>query len=565
MLNEVKSPKTGKYLDFRKYCLIIFSLVFVSINIHAQNGWTKKANLPTPRSGASASVFDNKIYVIGGYNIYDDLTVNEVYEPLTNTWETKQPMPTKRGYLLTCVLNDTIYAMGGGQVAATNKNEAYDPVTNLWTTKADLPYTWTGVYGDTIGGIIYIIGGNYDRQNCFAYNPGTNTWNEKTPIPPGGCKGTLSATAYNGLIYTFGGVTNYPDGAMSTVNVYNPKTDTWDTTKTDMPTPRYALRTFLINGKIYAIGGSQSWGSFLSTVEVYDPVTDSWESKPNIPLKFSWFTGTVYNNKIYVFGRLTENMSAGNEVWEYDPAFHTDIAAGNVSGTWTVAKSPYHINGEITIPNDSTLRIEPGVEVVFMGHYKLNVQGRLLAIGTKNDPILFTAEDKETGWHGIRFTNTSASNDTSRVIYCSFKYGNANTGTGFDRCGGAMLIKDFDKVYVSNCIFDSNKQQGDGWDPPESTGGIYIYHASPIITKNTFSNNYSASKSSAVACVNCPNAIVSNNTFVNNKGVYSALAFVSNSRGIISGNIISNNIATDAGGGILIDCALVSGTTSPLV
>ena len=121
----------------------------------------------------------------------------------------------------------------------------------------------------------------------------------------------------------------------------------------------------------------------------------------------------------------------------------TIISGGIVTGTWKPANSPYHINGEITIPNDSTLTIEPGVEVVFMGHYKFNVQGRLLAIGTKKDSIRFIVEDKITGWHGIRFFNTKSTNDTSKIVFCSFKYGNANTGSGFDRCGGAMLIKDF--------------------------------------------------------------------------------------------------------------------------
>ncbi len=29
----------------------------------------------------------------------------------------------------------------------------------------------------------------------------------------------------------------------------------------------------------------------------------------------------------------------------------TDILAGDVSGTWTQANSPYNINGEITIPD----------------------------------------------------------------------------------------------------------------------------------------------------------------------------------------------------------------------
>jgi len=230
----------------------------------------------------------------------------------------------------------------------------------------------------------------------------------------------------------------------------------------------------------------------------------------------------------------------------------TDIPAGSVSGTWIKANSPYYILGEITIPNDSILTIEPGVNVIFEDHYKFNVQGRLLAVGTEEDTIRFSAENKQTGWHGIRFYKTPATNDTSKFIYCSFKYGNANTGSGLDRCGGAMLISYFDKVLVTHCLFDSNKQSGEGWDPPEADGGIYIYRASAKITKSTFSNNV-GSKSSAVGCIYSPNSIISNNIFMNNVGKYGAIAFAFNSGGTLSGNLIMNNTSTDAAGGLLID------------
>jgi hypothetical protein len=35
----------------------------------------------------------------------------------------------------------------------------------------------------------------------------------------------------------------------------------------------------------------------------------------------------------------------------------TPVPGGNVSGTWTLAGSPYLINGEITIPNSQSLII----------------------------------------------------------------------------------------------------------------------------------------------------------------------------------------------------------------
>jgi hypothetical protein len=223
----------------------------------------------------------------------------------------------------------------------------------------------------------------------------------------------------------------------------------------------------------------------------------------------------------------------------------TNISAGEVSGTWLKANSPYHINGEVTIPSDSTLTIEPGVEVVFMGHYKFNVQGRLLAIGTQTDSIKFTTEDKETGWHGIRFNQTPNTNDTSKIVYCSFKYGNANTGSGLDRCGGAIMISRFDKVLVINCSFEFNMNSGDTF----TTGGaaIYIEWASPIIKNNTFSNNTGTTDCAIRS--DYRNAMISNNIFSNNRGPHGPILCAYNTP-IISGNIITNNVTTRAGGGI---------------
>ena len=65
----------------------------------------------------------------------------------------------------------------------------------------------------------------------------------------------------------------------------------------------------------------------------------------------------------------------------------TSIAAGNVSGNWTLVGSPYLIQGHIIIPTDSTLFIQPGVVVAFQGHYKFNILGNIQAIGTPVDSI----------------------------------------------------------------------------------------------------------------------------------------------------------------------------------
>ncbi len=228
----------------------------------------------------------------------------------------------------------------------------------------------------------------------------------------------------------------------------------------------------------------------------------------------------------------------------------TFITGGNVSGMWTLAGSPYYIQGEITVPNGETLTIEPGVDILFQGHYKFNVQGRLLAIGTLSDSIKFTAENTSTGWHGIRFNYTSNTNDTSKIVYCSFKYGKANTGdySGPDRCGGAIFIIGFSKVLISNSLFESNMNNG---NIAAATGGAAIYIANsngnPIITSSTFMNNIGTTDCAILSWYT--NAIISKNVFLHNSGPHGPV-FCAYYSPTITGNIISNNVTTRAGGGI---------------
>lgn len=56
------------------------------------------------------------------------------------------------------------------------------------------------------------------------------------------------------------------------------------TTRTFMPTARWSHSISVVDGKIYVIGGSSNYGrGALSTLEVYDPATDTWSTKSDMP------------------------------------------------------------------------------------------------------------------------------------------------------------------------------------------------------------------------------------------------------------------------------------------
>ena len=124
--------------------------------------WTRKADMPTARLGLAAAVVDNKIYAIGGYAAanHPGLTVNEVYDPASDTWETKAPMPTARWGFSTGIADNIIYVIGGGYgIDFYSSVEAYDPVKDRWTEKTGLSEPCIGSGCGSTKRKIYLIGG----------------------------------------------------------------------------------------------------------------------------------------------------------------------------------------------------------------------------------------------------------------------------------------------------------------------------------------------------------------------------------------------------------------------
>ncbi|MCP4708276.1 MAG: hypothetical protein GY869_06605, partial [Planctomycetes bacterium] len=182
-------------------------------------------------------------------------------------------------------------------------------------------------------------------------------------------------------------------------------------------------------------------------------------------------------------------------------------ACGNITTDTTWDADTVLVTCEVTVDDGVTLTIEPGVLVEFQGHYKLNVQGRLLAEGTVADTITFTVADTtgfsdinsiNGGWHGIRFYDTSATNDTSKIVYCTLKYGKAtdgisgNNGTGIiDDDGGAINVRNFSKVIISNCNISYNSAAYLG-------GGVHIKAPDLIFQNNLIANNKSLGTSGGI-------------------------------------------------------------------
>ena len=194
--------------------------------------------------------------------------------------------------------------------------------TAQWTQKANMPTVRSSFSTCVVDGKIFVIGGSLRLEmdeygdlslsTVEMYDPETDTWEGKANMPT--VRSNVSVSVVDGKIYAIGGVKTkkyqVPRGfgheskELPTVEMYDPATDTW-TQKADMPTPR-KTKTCVVDGKIYAIGG---WSTAneqlqLETVEVYDPATDTWAKAQSMNHARCSAAMSVVNGEIYAIGGI---------------------------------------------------------------------------------------------------------------------------------------------------------------------------------------------------------------------------------------------------------------------
>jgi N-acetylneuraminic acid mutarotase len=93
-----------------------------------------------------------------------------------------------------------------------------------------------------------------------------------------------------------------------------------------------------VNGLVYAIGGSPDQNNVLSVVEVYDPVKDTWTKGTDMPTPRGALSTSVVNRRIYAIGGYGQGFINVPIVEEYDTGFREKVisvkAKGKLTTTW---------------------------------------------------------------------------------------------------------------------------------------------------------------------------------------------------------------------------------------
>ena len=172
------------------------------------------------------------------------------------------------------------------------------------------------------------------------------------------------------------------------------------------------------------------------------------------------------------------------------------FVSGAVSGTWTLAGSPYLAVGDVHV---GSLVVEAGVEVRAWEGVELRVLGALVTEGTSAQPVRFTSRRASTRWEGLVFDHASAASLLEGTIVERARRGgvrivastvsmnactvrdNTTPGDG----GGIHAALAGESLVLTGCALEDNAARGDG-------GGLWVSGANQVYLEDCVVNGNTA-------------------------------------------------------------------------
>lgn len=251
-----------------------------------------------------------------------------------------------------------------------------------WTENEKLTFPIAQVPLEMTSEKLYVIGG-WDTSDGYGgppvgtnevYDPATNTWATKAPMPVP-VRGAACA-AIDGKIYVAGGsktARDVPDYD-NTLQIYDTATDTWSTGP-PMPTPRDLVTGFAAQGRFHVMAGTkdnpENPGSLINTGEheVYDPATNQWTTlvPPGSPWPLADSSAAVVRHDAYDWVYFANGWWAGTQMSL--AARWNSVSGGVYNDQWyPVASLPVGGNSGATIitVTDGTGAQWPAI---FGGHF----------------------------------------------------------------------------------------------------------------------------------------------------------------------------------------------------
>lgn len=277
----------------------------VSTGTRSQSSWSTKASMPTARTEVSGAALEGKIYVIGGLDADGaTLATVEVYNPASDTWISAPELPEPRHHAATAVWNDRLYVIGGySDIDFTPQASVfiYDPVASAWTAGPSLPEPRGAHVAASTAGHIYIVGGMTLQgvsSELLRLDPATNQWQQLPPMPTP--REHLAAAMVGNELLVAGGRQGGLDTNLDELEIFNIVEQKWRS-GSKLPTARGGVSGVASSEHFFVNGGESLFRTF-AAVEGYDFTASVWREFPGLPTPRHGTASAVIDNILYVIG-----------------------------------------------------------------------------------------------------------------------------------------------------------------------------------------------------------------------------------------------------------------------
>ena len=280
-----------------------YSLIFV-LAIHyslSAQPWQTLPNVPVQLAFPVVVELYGDIHVIGGGGPSGATNIHLRYSPSTNLWDTLNPVPYLAQQPAGAVVNGKIHYFGGGYPTTGQRLDLhyfYDTAFGMWYPAANMPVATAIHKAVSLDGKLYVLSGQPDRTLCEYYDPSSNTWTQRNPLPDMNFwYGAIVATT--NTIYRFGG-----GGYLIPQNLaheYDKVNDTWIPLP-NIPEAAHAINGAALNDTLICIAGGYANGIPKAKVWIYNTSTQTYSPSDSFPIARDYHSMALAGGCVYSVG-----------------------------------------------------------------------------------------------------------------------------------------------------------------------------------------------------------------------------------------------------------------------
>ena len=320
----------------------IFALAFVAATMigmprltrgASDSSWKRLPDMAVPRWEAGSVVFENKLYVFGGYKIPTKACKRvDAFDPKDNSWTKLKDLPSAITHINLVLDGRSVWFAGGFKDGykgyAISEVWRYDIDKNTYNAGPPLPEPRGSGGLAIVGRKLHYIGGlKKDRDTCSPKHwvldleklqRDDAKWEEAKSMSKGCCH--FGTVTFDGKIYVTGGMYHHDSKQIDRplVDIYDPETDSWSRGE-DLPTghTHAEASTFVHDKRILFLGGmaqvgEKRWIDNKITVLTSD---SKWKHAGELPRPLSAAAAGIIDGKLYLAGGSPNGATPQPGMW----------------------------------------------------------------------------------------------------------------------------------------------------------------------------------------------------------------------------------------------------------